>query len=221
MATEAHWNRFVIRIVTLFVVIGGIATAIFYTQQTEILSQHEMGEVQPSGAKNQARLQFYEGLGGDFTLTNHHGARMNLRDYQGKVILLNFGYTNCPDICPMILSRLKVLMKKLGNPEDRVQTLFITFDPERDTAQHLKNYLAHFDPAFVGLTGTPEEITKVTKQYGAAYVSQQVESKAEYFFAHSDYVYLIDKKGNLRTFYHLEVSLDEMLADIQTLLAAQ
>ncbi|MBF0278330.1 MAG: SCO family protein [SAR324 cluster bacterium] len=218
MAANTHLKRFLIRIAVLFVLVGGSTTVIVKLQNIKPNQEQEVIS-NSSGTDQKGRLQFYEGLGGNFTLHNHHGESASLEDFKGKVVLVNFGYTNCPDICPMVLSRLKQLMKKLDNQVDQVQTLFITIDPERDTAEHLKSYMAHFHPSFIGLTGTLEEIEKTARQYGAAFIRQEVESDLKYLFAHSDYVYLIDKKGNLRAFYRSDATLEQITEDIKTLLA--
>ncbi len=167
-------------------------------------------------------LMIYEGVGGDFTLTSHRGTPASLKDYQGKVVLLFFGYTHCPDICPVSLSYLQQLMGRLGQEVDQVQTLFISVDPERDTPEHLKNYITHFHSSFVGLTGSAKEIAQVAYQYRAAYVRQEVESVAGYFFAHTDYIYLIDKIGRVRALYRAESNtLEQMTEEIQRLIAVQ
>lgn len=175
-----------------------------------------IGNLLPTGAK--AELDYYSGLGGDFSLINQDNVRMNLKDYRGKVVLLTFGYTHCPDVCSINLSRLKQVVKKLGKQGDQVQILFISFDPERDTPEHLKNYVAYFDPRFVGLTGSVEELIKVTQQYGSAFFKQEVNSAAGYLFAHTDYIFLVDQEGHLRAFYKTDAPLDQMKDDIQSLL---
>ena len=204
MEKRINWMKMVSRLFLGLLLMGGVA----------VHTAH-------SNSEKETGLEVYEGIGGDFTLTNHHGLEMNLKDYRGKVVLLTFGFTHCPDICPATLSRLKRLMKKLAPQADQVQTLFISIDPERDTPDQLKSYLAHFHPTFVGLTGTLARIVKIAQQYGVMFFKQTTESKAGYFFAHSDYVFLADQEGRLRAFYRTDAPLDEMIDDIQWLLAAQ
>ena len=167
----------------------------------------------------ETRLHPYETLGGNFTLTNHHGSRVQLRDFQEKVVILNFGYTNCPDICPLILSRLKNLYQQLGEQASAVQVLFITYDPLRDTPELLKNYLPHFHESFIGLTGTEEEISAILKQYGAVAIKQEVDTAVGYLLAHTDYIYLIDQKGLIRALYRSSDSIDQMKKDVQLVIS--
>ena len=158
-------------------------------------------------------------LGGNFTLTNHHGSRVQLKDFQEKVVILNFGYTNCPDICPLVLSRLKNLYQQLGEQASAVQVLFITYDPLRDTPELLKNYLPHFHESFIGLTGTEEEISAILKQYGAVAIKQEVDTAVGYLLAHTDYIYLIDRQGLIRALYRSSDSIDQMKKDVQLVIS--
>ena len=159
--------------------------------------------------------------GGNFTLTSHHGdgAKISLQDYRGKVVLLTFGYTHCPDICPMTLTRLQQVIKLLERRHDEIQALFVTFDPERDTPEHLKTYMAHFGPKFMGLTGAEADIAKVSRQYGVSYRKQESKSAAGYLFAHTDYVFVIDRQGDLRRRYNQDYSPKRIARDIQRLLS--
>lgn len=163
-------------------------------------------------------LPVYEGVGGDFTLITGNNQKINLQDFKGKLILLNFGYTFCPDICPMILDNLKQVTKKLGPDANKVQTLFITFDPERDTPEVVQTYVEAFDESFIGLTGSPEQIAAVAKQYGAQYFVQEVEGVEGYFLAHTDYIYLYDDKQRIRAFYKGATPVNEILKNVQQLL---
>ncbi len=165
-------------------------------------------------------LRFYQGWGGDFTLTGHENANIHLKDYRGKVVLIYFGYTFCPDACPTTLVDLKQIMKQLGQQADQVQTVFISFDPERDTPERLKEFITHFDPSFVGLTGSESAIKKVAKQYGIRYFREKVESAGGYFFAHTDYTFLVDKQGRLRGRFKTQQEADKLMSGIQQLIAA-
>ncbi len=172
----------------------------------------------PLSVEAESKLKFYKNQGGDFTLTGHHGNPVSLLDYRGKVVLLTFGYTHCPDVCPLIMSYLQQVAQRLGKQVSDVQTIFVSFDPERDTLEQLKNYISHFHPSFLGLTGTPEEIKKVARQYRAAYFKQNVKSAAGYLYAHTDYIYLIDQQGQLRRIYR-KTPLNKIVEDIQYLIA--
>ncbi len=122
-----------------------------------------MSHIHNSALANESELPIYEKLGGNFTLMGHHGAKVNLQDFQGKIVLIFFGFTHCPDVCPLTLNHLELLMKKLGDDAKEAQTLFISIDPERDNPKRLKEYLAYFHPTFLGLTGSKIEIFKVAK----------------------------------------------------------
>lgn len=133
----------------------------------------------------------------DFTLTSHEGKRVSLSDYKGKVVFLFFGYTHCPDICPVTLSVLNGVSGELGDQSGEMEVLFITIDPERDDQNTLKGYVPFFNKDFVGLTGTPEEIESVTESYHAFYAKEESESDAGYLMGHTSSVYLINPKGKI------------------------
>lgn len=135
--------------------------------------------------------------GGDFTLHSPSGP-LALHDLKGKVVLLYFGYTFCPDICPTSLGFTSQGLASLDKAEqEKVQMLFVTVDPERDTLDKLKTYTAYFYPGIVGLSGTPEEIAKVAKLYGASYAKQNTASAGGYVVDHSAYTYVIAPDGRL------------------------
>lgn len=135
--------------------------------------------------------------GGDFTLRSAQGP-LSLHDLRGKVVLLYFGYTMCPDICPTSLAFTAQGLSQLEAPElEKVRMLFVTVDPERDTLEHLKEYTAFFHASIVGLTGSHEEIARVARLYGASYAKQQVESAAGYVVDHSADTYVIAADGSL------------------------
>ena len=135
--------------------------------------------------------------GGDFTLQSVNGP-VALHDLKGKVVLLFFGYTFCPDICPTSLAFTSQALASLDKAElDKVQILFVTVDPERDTLDKLKAYTAYFHPSILGLSGTPKEIAEVAKIYGAVYAKQQTGSAGGYVVDHSAYTYVIAPDGSL------------------------
>ena len=137
-------------------------------------------------------------IGGDFSLTDHNNQRFELAQLRGKLVIIFFGYTHCPDICPTELATMAKLLKQLGRDSDNVQALFISVDPERDTPDKLKNYVPFFSTELIGLTGTKDEITTVTKAYR---VQSKIHSKKEnsdyYLVDHSANLYVIDAKGKL------------------------
>lgn len=138
--------------------------------------------------------------GGDFTLHSANGP-LSLHDLKGKVVLLYFGYTFCPDICPTSLGFTSQALASLDKAElDKVQMLFVTVDPERDTLDKLKAYTAYFHPSILGLSGTPEEIARVAKSYGAVYAKQETGSAGGYVVDHSANTYVIAPDGSLFKF---------------------
>lgn len=158
-------------------------------------------------------------LGGDFTLPSTRDAVDSLSDLQGKVVLLNFGYTSCPDICPMVVARMTQLLRQLGDARQDVEAVFVTFDPERDTLEHLRAYLAYFDERLIGFSGTPEQTRKVAKQYGVVYLPRQDESALGTLYAHSDFIYLLDRQGRVRALFATDKSLPDMVDDVRSLLS--
>lgn len=149
-----------------------------------------------------------ESLGGGFLLTGDDGRPVALADFRGRMVLLFFGYTACPDICPTTLSRIGraySLLAKEGIPRSEVQTLFITVDPARDTPDKIRKYLTYFGVNAIGATGTVAEIEKVAKSYGAAFWrEEEPASAAGYLMSHSTSIYLIDRGGKVRHIFDFE-----------------
>ena len=137
--------------------------------------------------------------GGDFTLSSSSG-QVALQDFRGKVVLLFFGYTSCPDICPSALSYMAKALSELGDKElEKVQGLFVSVDPERDTPEKLAEYVGYFHPNLIGVTGTEEEVLSAARLYGAQYYKVEMEnSPIEYAINHSAVSYLITSDGALR-----------------------
>ena len=155
----------------------------------------------------------------DFLLQGSDGSQFKLSRYRGKVVALGFGYTSCPDVCPTTLLDLAQVRKKLGTSDKEFQVVYVTVDPERDSVQRLRQYLAVFDPAFIGATGTPEQLAEVRKDYGILASKQNFEgSKSGYLVHHSSFVYLIDRAGNLRAMMPFGGSLDDFEHDVTVLL---
>lgn len=167
--------------------------------------------------KADERMRDYSSLNpsGDFTLTDQDGAVFHLKDHRGQIILLFFGYTMCPDICPVTFSRLARVYKHLGPKARDVLTVFVSVDVDRDTPSRLKEYLQYFSINAVGLTGTREEIDAVVDAYKGSYEKVESESAAGYLYDHSDYVYLIGRDGQLRYLFHHEDTPEQMASVIQ------
>ena len=133
----------------------------------------------------------------EFSLTDQDGKPFHLSQLRGKAVLLFFGYTHCPDACPTTMAKLARVFKQLGPDADKVVVVFVSVDPDRDTTNVLKNYLAYFRMRSIGLTGTKQEIDEVVKQYGARYEIEQSDSAAGYHVNHSTDLYLLNQKGEL------------------------
>lgn len=157
--------------------------------------------------------------GGNFVLTGTQG-KLGLSNFSGKVVLLYFGYTTCPDICPTNLGNLASAMNQLTAEEQaKVQVLMITVDPERDDQTKMDVYLPYFHPSFKGLTGTPEQIAQVAKQYGAVYQKAAIgEGALGYAVDHSAFTYLINQQGVLVTQLPHDTSGAEFVVAIRSLL---
>lgn len=157
--------------------------------------------------------------GGDIALRDTTGAKRTSADYRGRVVVLYFGYLNCPDACPTTLATLREAMLELGADAGRVQVLFVTVDPERDTPALLDQYLKSFDPRFAGLTGTPEEIAAAAKQFKIYFAKSPGKEPGRYSVDHSTQTYLLDATGRARVFERPEATPADYAQDIRTLLA--
>jgi len=134
-------------------------------------------------------------VGGPFTLTSQTGKRVSDADFRGQYMLVVFGYTYCPDVCPAELQVMSAALDEMGQKAERVQPVFITIDPERDTVAALKDYMTHFHPRFVALTGTPEEIAAVAKAYRVYYARAKGGGETDYLMDHTSIIYLMGPDG--------------------------
>ena len=163
-------------------------------------------------------------FGGPFTLTDQYRMRRTDMDFRGKYMLVFFGYTYCPDVCPTTLAVEAEALDKLGSRASRIVPVFISFDPKRDTPDKLKSYLASFDAKppsarldFVGLTGNDEEIAKAAKAYRVyyrAHIDGSAENGADYSIDHSSDIYLMSPEGKFVAYYSPGILPDEMAADL-------
>ncbi len=153
----------------------------------------------------------------DFVLTNQDGQPVHLSDYRGRLVVLFFGYTHCPDVCPTTLARLNQVMRELGDDAKAVQVLFVSVDPERDTPAALKQFLSHFNPAFVGLTGQAEEVAAVNTAFGVYVKKEQVGSAAGYLVTHTARIYVIDRQGHLVLTFPADAKVQDIAADLKYL----
>jgi protein SCO1/2 len=154
----------------------------------------------------------------DFALTDHTGARRTLADYRGKLVVIFFGFTQCPDVCPTTLQEMSEVRRELGGDADQVQVLFVTIDPQRDTQAVLAQYVPGFDPSFVGLYGTPEEISKTAKQFKVFYQKVPGPTETSYTMDHTAGSYVIDKSGQPRLFLKHNQGAAPIVADLRKLL---
>jgi protein SCO1/2 len=152
----------------------------------------------------------------DFALRGSDGAELALRRFRGKVIVLQFGFTSCPKVCPTTLASLAEARRKLGEQGRELQVVYVTVDPERDDVARLHEYLRGFDATFVGGTGTEEQLAAVRRDYGIA--AAKINSETDYTFSHSSYTYLIDREGNLRALMPYGQPSDDYVHDVKILL---
>jgi len=158
----------------------------------------------------------------DFALTDFNGQPRSLKDYQGKIVVMFFGYTQCPDVCPTSMAELVEVKKLLGPDGGKLQGLFVTVDPERDTPEMLKAYMANFDPSFVALyAGTPEKLAAVAKDYKVYYKKVEGKTPTSYTMDHSAGSYIYDTQGRLRLYSRYGAGAQAMASDIKLLLREQ
>lgn len=156
-------------------------------------------------------------FGKELALTDHNGQRRTLADFKGKVVTLFFGFTHCPDVCPTTLGEMALVLKELGNDAGRVQVLFVTVDPDRDTVEVLKRYVPQFHPSFLGLTGSAEDIARTAKEFKIFYQKQNLPGGA-YSMDHSAGTYILDGQGRLRLYAQYGAGAPALLHDIRLLL---
>lgn len=163
------------------------------------------------------RLDDYE-FGGDFELTAHDGRLFRLSSARGKVVLLFFGYTSCPDICPMTLATIRQVEARLGPRRDHMLTVFVSVDPERDTPAALATYLGHFGLNAVAVTGPPPALDPVVSQYQAFYEIVTAGTAMDYLVDHTTTLYLIDRQGKVRHLFRYGDPPERILEGVELLL---
>ena len=155
-----------------------------------------------------------------FALGDHNGQTRHLTDFAGKVVVMFFGYTQCPDVCPTTMADMAEIKKSLGADGARLQVLFVTVDPERDTPTLLKAYMENFDPTFLALIPTPTTLVDLAKDYKIYYKKVEGQTPTSYSMDHSAGSYIYDTKGQLRLFTRYGSPKEALAKDIQTLLKA-
>lgn len=203
------------RALLIALIVALCALLVWLTLFWEPVAPRPVARIQPHN-----QLQLAETpQGGDFTLQGKDGP-VALKDFRGKVVLVYFGYTFCPDVCPTSLSLMAQALSSLKPAErERVQGIFISVDPERDTLDRLKEYAPFFHPAITGITGTPEQIAAVARQYGASYMKQKANTEGQYTVDHSSITYVIDPDGKLVASLPHAATPQQIITAIRPLLA--
>ena len=161
------------------------------------------------------------GYARDFALNDQDGKPRTLADFKGKAVVIFFGYTHCPDVCPTTMAEMAAVMKQLGTDADRVQVLFVTLDPERDTPALLKQYVPAFDPRFIGLSGDQEATARVAKEFRVFYQKVPGKDAGSYTMDHTAASYVFDPQGRVRLFVRHGQGPEPIAQDLKALLAGK
>ncbi len=153
-----------------------------------------------------------------FSLTDHNGQLRTLKDFAGKVVVVFFGFTQCPDVCPTSMAELAQVKQLLGPDGDKLQAIFITVDPERDTPELLKAYMGNFDPTFLALRPTPEQLPQVAKDFKIYYKKVEGKTPGSYTMDHSAGSYVFDTQGHVRLYNRYGAGAEVLASDIRLLL---
>jgi protein SCO1/2 len=181
---------------------------------------------QPSSERSAAELMDAvmwnrEPIGGPFALTDQNGMRRTDADFRGKLMLVYFGFTYCPDVCPTDLLQMALAVDQLGQAGEMVQPVFITVDPERDTPEHLKHYMPLFHPRFVGLTGDAIAIQAAARAYRVYYKKVEWGDRSDYTVDHSAFIYLVGRDGEYLGFFPPGASAERLVEILRPRLAAK
>lgn len=173
------------------------------------------------GSSTSVRSSGTAQIGGPFSLTDHTGKRVTEKDFAGRLLLVNFGFTYCPDVCPTELQVISAALDKLGDKAKAVQPVFITIDPERDTAEQMADYVSNFHGSLVGLTGSAEEIARVAKMYRVYYRRvDDPDSTAGYTMDHSAIMYLMGKDGKFLNHFVFGTKFEDMAKRLEAAIDA-
>lgn len=159
-----------------------------------------------------------DNMGGGFELPDHNGKSRRFDEFRGKLVIVFFGFTSCPDVCPTTLHTLAQTMKKLGSDADAVRVIMITVDPARDTQAIMSKYVPAFDPRFIGLLPSEEALKQVTAQFKAIYVRNKPGKEGYYTVDHTAATYVFDRRGRVRLYVPHEMSIDDRIGDLRQLL---
>ncbi|MCS6945547.1 MAG: SCO family protein [Sutterellaceae bacterium] len=158
------------------------------------------------------------GYARELALRDSNGERRTLADFRGKVVIVFFGYAHCPDVCPTTLADMAEVKRRLGKDGERLQVIFVTVDPERDSPQVLTQYAQGFDPSFIALTGTPEEIARAAREFKVFYQKVPGKRPTDYTIDHTAGSYVFDTEGRVRLFIKHAQGVDAIVADLKRLL---
>jgi protein SCO1/2 len=204
------------------VTISVVAVAALIGASIRYMVDYEPKSMQ-SGVSGAVKFSGNARIGGAFSMVDHKGRQVTDRDFRGKFMLISFGYTFCPDICPTELQTMSEALDALGGQADKVQPVFATIDPERDTAAVLADYLSNFHPRFIGLTGTATQVADIARTFGVYYSrvkSQNVPGQdKDYLMNHSAYMFLMDGNGKFRAAFRAGIARDGMVRRIRDELA--
>jgi len=197
-------RRTIFVVLASFLLIGIVAAGVFLFSKPASFRGTMYAEPYPSAP--------------EIELNRDNGASFKLSELRGNVVLLFFGYTSCPDVCPTTMAELKQALDELDEDDAKqVQVLFVTVDPERDTPERVQEYVNHFNSDFIGLSGTESELTEVWKKYGVFRENVEGTSAAGYLVNHTARVTLIDRDGNLRLSYAFDTPVDSIVHDLKLL----
>lgn len=157
-------------------------------------------------------------IGGEFRLTDHNGKPRSLADFRGKVVVVTFGYTHCPDVCPTTLADFASALKRLGPDGQRVQVLFVTVDPKRDTQELLREYVPAFDPGFLGLRGDDEATERITRDFKVYAQKRDPKAGGEYTVDHSAQSFVFDPEGRIRLVIGYGLEAAKIASDLRLLM---
>jgi len=167
------------------------------------------------GAVSASRAESFAGLGGDFTLTAGSGAEVSLSDFRGKVVLLYFGYTYCPDVCPIHLTLISAALDRLGRRAEDIQPLFVSVDPARDRPEQLELYVGYFGSSLIGLTGSEDDIETVASEYAVARQIVGDPASDDYTVNHSSVIYVIGREGEIIDLLNADVGAEELAEQLR------
>jgi len=187
-----------------FLLIGAVATGVFLFSKPASFRGTTYAEPYPAAP--------------EIELTHANGTNYRLSEMRGKVVMLFFGYTSCPDVCPTTMAELKQALEKIGDQADQVQVLYVTVDPQRDTPARVQEYVDHFNPSFIGLSGSESELAKVWSDYGVFREIVDGTSAAGYLVNHTARVTMIDQQGNLRVSFPFDTPVENIVHDLKLLL---